>query len=365
MLDSIDKYKDCKMENTISVIVPIYNVEPYLRQCLDSIVRQTYENLEILLIDDGSSDKCGEICDEYATKDERIRVLHKQNAGVHAAWNDGIIMATGDWITFVDSDDWLDTDYFETLLKSPGANHVDVIQSSGYYWEESRGQFVRWAFLEPFYARNSTEKETLKIRALIRPNEPKTKGAIGYVWGKLYNARLVKEARIQFDIQIRTGMMGDVLFNWDVFENASGVSGIIACGYHYRITQSSGTFKFDPNRAKAQAHIEEQFYSRANSSGASDSLRKAVDSRCLRDIVHNLQRCYFHPDNPASRREIADGIREMKQMPYYKAAIFSKNNPYNNIELKAFQVALRLPWVWPLRLMVAVWNMLDKKETAT
>lgn len=102
----------------LSVIVPIYNVEPYLRQCLDSIVNQTYRNLEIILVDDGSPDNCGAICDEYAEKDERIFVVHKQNGGLSAARNDGIARATGEWITFVDSDDWCDTDYYEQLFKA-------------------------------------------------------------------------------------------------------------------------------------------------------------------------------------------------------------------------------------------------------
>ena len=345
----------------ISVIVPIYNVEKYLRQCLDSIVGQTYKNLEILLIDDGSPDNCGAICDEYAAKDTRIKVTHKKNAGVHAAWNDGLRMATGKWTAFVDSDDWLDTDYFEKLVSAPLADTADVIQSNGYYWENGKGKYVRWIFLEPFFAKSKEERDELTIRALVRSGDPRTKGATSYVWGKLYRTSFLSTEGFRFDAQIRTGMMGDLLFNWDVFEKASLIMGIPYCGYHYRITQGSGTFKFDPVRAKSQERVEEQFYGRLGDYSASDKLYKAVESRCLRDIVHNLQRCYFHPDNPASHREIADGIREMKQMPYYKAAIYSNNNPYNNIKLKVFQIALRLPWVWPLQVMVSAWNIIDSQ----
>ena len=87
----------------ISVIIPVYKVEPYLRQCLDSVVGQTYKNLEFIIVDDGSPDGCGAICDEYAQKDERVQVIHKENAGVRAARNDGIERATGDWISFIDS----------------------------------------------------------------------------------------------------------------------------------------------------------------------------------------------------------------------------------------------------------------------
>lgn len=350
-------------EEKITVIVPIYNVEQYLRQCLDSIVNQTYKNLEIFLIDDGSPDKCGEICDEYSQKDTRIRVTHKKNGGLSAAWNDGLEMATGDWIAFVDSDDWLDRDYFETLMANQETAKVDVVQSAGYYWEEQRGQFIRWAFIEPFIAQTPSEKDDLKILAILRASGKQTKGAIGFSWGKLFRRHFLEKQGFSFDTKIRAGLMMDVLFNWDVFERASAILGVVYCGYHYRVTQTSGTYRFDPNPLAAREHVQGQFFQRVCERSASEKLYKAFESRCLRDIVHNLQRCYFHPDNPASRKEIAKNIHGMKQMPYYRKAIYSRDNPYNGFSLRVFQLALRLPWVWPLRIMVILWNCLDKRET--
>lgn len=102
----------------ISVIVPVYKVEPYLRQCVDSIINQTYTNLEIILIDDGSPDRCPEICDEYAAKDSRVRVIHQKNSGVSAARNAGLNIASGDYIGFVDADDWIEPNMYEELLRS-------------------------------------------------------------------------------------------------------------------------------------------------------------------------------------------------------------------------------------------------------
>ena len=99
----------------ISVIVPIYQVEPYLRRCVDSILRQTFQDLEILLVDDGSPDGCGAICDAYAREDSRVRVLHKENGGLSSARNAGIDAARGEWLAFADSDDWLDPDMLEIL----------------------------------------------------------------------------------------------------------------------------------------------------------------------------------------------------------------------------------------------------------
>lgn len=104
----------------ISVIIPVYNVEPYLRQCLDSVVGQTYENLEILIIDDGSTDGCGKICDEYAQRDERIKVFHTENRGLSAARNLGIDEAAGEYLYFLDSDDWIDPDFLNQGLSAIG-----------------------------------------------------------------------------------------------------------------------------------------------------------------------------------------------------------------------------------------------------
>ena len=104
-----------KKTEKISVIVPIYNVEKYLNRCIDSIINQTYENLEIILVDDGSPDDCGKICDEYAKLDKRIKVIHKKNGGLSDARNAGIDVSKGKYLTFIDSDDYIDLDYVEFL----------------------------------------------------------------------------------------------------------------------------------------------------------------------------------------------------------------------------------------------------------
>ena len=110
----------------ISVIVPVYNVEPYLRECIDSILSQTYRDFELILVDDGSPDNCGAICDEYAEKDTRIRVIHQENGGLSAARNAGLDIARGEYVTFVDSDDKVSSRYLECLYKMLINNEADV-----------------------------------------------------------------------------------------------------------------------------------------------------------------------------------------------------------------------------------------------
>lgn len=117
---------------TISVIVPIYNTEPYLNKCIDSIIDQTYRNLEIILVDDGSTDRSGEICDAYAKADKRVKVIHKRNGGLSSARNSGLGIAKGKYIGFVDSDDYVAADMYELLITCLD-NDVDIVTCGSYH----------------------------------------------------------------------------------------------------------------------------------------------------------------------------------------------------------------------------------------
>lgn len=111
----------------ISVIIPVYNVQPYLKQCIESIINQTYKNLEIILVDDGSTDESGSICDSYALQDKRIRVIHQENMGLSSARNTGIDSANGDFISFIDSDDYVDPDLYQILHDKVVEYNLDII----------------------------------------------------------------------------------------------------------------------------------------------------------------------------------------------------------------------------------------------
>ena len=117
------------MQPLISVIVPIYNVAPYLHECIDSIINQTYKNIEVILVDDGSTDNSGKICDEYAKKDRRMVVIHQENQGVNLARTNGLNIAKGDYIGYVDGDDWIEPEMYEHLLNKILETDADFIDS--------------------------------------------------------------------------------------------------------------------------------------------------------------------------------------------------------------------------------------------
>ena len=114
------------MSELVSIIVPVYKVEQYLSRCVDSILQQSYSNLEIILVDDGSPDSCGMICDEYQKKDSRVQVIHKSNGGLSDARNYGIEAAQGKYLAFVDSDDWLDFDMIDILYRVLTSQGADI-----------------------------------------------------------------------------------------------------------------------------------------------------------------------------------------------------------------------------------------------
>lgn len=170
----------------ISVIVPVYNVEPYLQECLDSIISQSYTDLQIIIIDDGSTDGSGAICDAYAAKDMRIQVVHQENRGLSAARNRGIELATGEYLTFVDSDDYLLTDYIETLYGMCLKYNADMCVCS--YDLTQDGKWI------PLEKKLSTDPEIYtghqKMQAYLCERK------IGpQAWGKLYASELFCEIR--------------------------------------------------------------------------------------------------------------------------------------------------------------------------
>lgn len=168
----------------VSIIIPIYKVEPYLRRCLNSIVNQTYVNLEIILVDDGSPDRCPAICDEYAAKDLRIIVIHKENGGLSDARNAGLDICTGEYISFVDSDDWVENKYIETLISSALLQDADIVIGSYDLIRNNKSEAS-----EPFQNGMFSKKEVFFKIITAQTTH------LGISWGKLYKKNILEGER--------------------------------------------------------------------------------------------------------------------------------------------------------------------------
>lgn len=213
------------MENPkISVIVPVYRVEPYLRKCVESIVHQTYRNLEIILVEDGSPDSCGAICDEYAARDGRVQVIHKPNGGVASARNAGLAASTGEWIGWVDSDDWIEPDMYEYLLRLALLHHADLVQCG--IWFEEDGK-------RPRQAASPGEASVCMDRKAFSPRE--WERLSNQVYNKLYRRTALED--VTFNSAYPIGE--DLLFVCSVLRNAGRVALGEQVKYHYRQREDS------------------------------------------------------------------------------------------------------------------------------
>lgn len=214
----------------ISVIVPVYQVENYLNQCIESIIEQTYTNLEIILIDDGSKDNCPQICDDWSIKDKRIKVIHKKNGGLSDARNVGLDIAKGKYIAFIDSDDWVDSRYIELLYNSLIKSEADISACSiqKVYDADS---------VDPYNLNPKLQLVTPKeaIKDILYDRRFKT-----VAWNKLYSKEILSGERF-----IVGRIHEDEFFSYKVFDKDQKLVFVDASLYKYR--QRSGSIMSSPS----------------------------------------------------------------------------------------------------------------------
>ncbi len=207
----------------VSIITPVYKVEKYLSKCIDSILAQTFKDFELFIVDDGSPDSCGAIADEYAEKDPRVHVIHKENGGAPSARNAGIEQATGDYFYFPDSDDWLDEHYIEELYETAEKTGAKLVVS-GYtmeYYENNSNQSYKVAVNEENY--NTQDK----LRDNLHNYFDNMMMAVP--WNKLYLADYIRENNLRFpDLK-----WDDLHFNMEVIRNIDSVAISSSSGYHF------------------------------------------------------------------------------------------------------------------------------------
>lgn len=213
------------MSKKISVVVPIYNVEAFLPRCIDSILNQTYKNLEVILVDDESPDRCGEICEEYRKKDNRIIVIHQKNKGLSGARNAGIDIATGEYIGFVDSDDYIEPDMYEKLYKQNEENGSQIAICGRYYEFENGEKLIR-------YKEEAKTSVMSNIDAIKRMNSFNSFDMAA--WDKLYKLDIFDNIRYP-----QGKLSEDYFVIYKLFEKAEKISFNPQPLYHYMQRQNS------------------------------------------------------------------------------------------------------------------------------
>jgi len=234
----------------VSIVVPIYKVEKYLRQCLDSIIVQTLKDIEIILVDDGSPDGCPAICDEYAAKDSRIKVIHQKNGGYGAACNHGIAQATGDYIGLVESDDWVEPDMYEKLYNQIIKFDADVCIGS-FYEYKSESTFANGLHDQPF---TETIENTSDNKLFSILDYPYLYTVHQSIWSKLYKKDLVKS--VKFSEQTGASYQ-DGPFITEIFCKTSRMIGVHDFLYHYRIDNENSSANNKRNDARLMTVLDQ------------------------------------------------------------------------------------------------------------
>lgn len=278
---------------SISIIVPCYNVEEYLQETVESIFKQTYDNWELLLVDDGSKDKTPQLCDEFAAKDSRVKVIHKKNGGLVSARNAGFAEATGKWQMYLDGDDWIDTDTFEKLLAAVERYpDVDIV-----FWkciQELDDKSIKgkweWRCQEKEHLYTGKECHELARHTLIY------KSGIATAYCKLIRSDYARRCGIRHDDRLRQGAEG-LEFSLRAFYNAGKALFVNAYFNHYRYNPNSISKKVDEKNTQYLidcldviqediAHFEDK-----------EQFIKALYQRTVYILLAIAMSTYFHPAN--------------------------------------------------------------------
>lgn len=279
----------------VSIIVPVYNAEDYLPNCIKSLINQTYENIEIILINDGSKDSSLEICEHYSAKDDRIVLFSIENSGVSTARNLGIDNATGDFITFVDSDDWIELNTVEFTINKAIETDVDIIVWSYYknYVNEERALSLVPGGDQTF----TSDKDILYFKSIYQFYGQKTLGdtvSAGTTWCKLYKSELIKKNNIKFKKELTRSQ--DVIFCLEAFSKANDIKYYDVHLYHYRINNSStcsGTRYIDDTKTPFNSLLNEMD-SFSNQFAQKNKFEQVINARTIQVILWHLEHNFFH-----------------------------------------------------------------------
>lgn len=343
------------MNPLVSVIVPVYNTEKYLPQCLESILRQTYTNLEIICIDDGSEDSSWEVLGKYALQDSRINTLKKENEGVSLARNYALEFASGEYILFVDSDDWIELETIECAVATSKKHSADVVMWS-YIREMKNDSRKKHIFVgETIFT--AEDVKTKLYRRMIglygeQTAQPENMDALGTIWGKLYRADLIKNNNICFYDIRRLGTYEDGLFNLETFAHVKKAVFIEKYFYHYRRdNEDSLTFTYKPNLpqqwdtlfALMREHIEKKQLDKTFETALANRIALSTISLGLSETE-----CY---ESFASKYR---KVRNLLAKPHYREAIKEFDVTYLPIHWKVFFLCAKMHWALGVYLLLMV-----------
>ncbi len=277
------------MDPFVSIIVPVYKVpEVYLRKCIESLMSQTLKEVEIILVDDGSPDRCGEICEEYGLRDPRVKVIRKQNGGLSAARNTGFFAATGQFVMFVDGDDWTEPNMCEEMYRYALDKQVQLVQC-GFAQEYEKKSKIYTIQMENGKVYSGRECAGLRVRLLDFNSNLAT------AYGKLIDRTFLLENNIIHDEALRQGAEG-LEFNFRLFHVLGSASFLNRTLYHYRYNPFSISAKTDESNNELVLKCFDKIKQMIQDDPDREALMKSFYNRMVYVIITTAVSGYFHPD---------------------------------------------------------------------
>lgn len=297
----------------VSIVVPVYNVEKYLRQCLDSLIGQTYPEIEIILVDDGSRDNCGAICDEYQKNDPRIHTIHKPNGGLTSAWTEGLKHTSPEaqYVLFVDSDDWLSLDFVKEMMQAVTEHHADIVITHYTKAMGDKEQKGRFAIPSGFYDKEKIEKEIYPI--FLNMGGFEKRGVPITRWAKLFRKPLVVD-NLKY-IDSKTSYAEDLNICFPAMLDADSMYLIDTkqCQYYYRINPESMLHKYNKTMYTSLLHVHQSLLQVCDDKQHPE-LKRQVYADCVAASVQYFKNELINPDG------IQTGIRNISQ--YIEHSLF-------------------------------------------
>lgn len=326
----------------ISVIVPVYNAELYLKQCIDSLLEQTIDDIEIILVDDGSSDLSGQICDFYAMKSSKVKTFHQINSGVSVARNKGIDESSGEWITFVDSDDWADPQLCELSIHCAEKNNADLVifsYQTVYSNKTISSKLINLEAGDVTNHKDYIEKKT--ISQYYGGNVVNNGVSAGTTWGKIIRKDVLDYYQIRFVPGLTRAQ--DTVFWINAFERASKIFFLDKQLYFYRITDASicsGT-KFIPNCEIPFEKLIGEYCIFINQHYKNSEFDEALYLRKMQVLYWYIKHKFFNDNNNITIHKKVKALKELAKQSTYSVAIKNANTKWLPRGLKLLQICCK------------------------
>lgn len=335
----------------VSIIVPVYNVEKYLDRCLSSLLSQTLKNIEIILVDDGSPDRCPQLCDKYAVSHANIKVVHKQNAGLGMACNSGLEVAAGKFVAFVDSDDWVDEDMYERMFVIAEKYEADAVYSGLERNDgiKATGRLPHPSSMEIFATRSGIDS-LMKDMIASEPSIEVDRRIQVSAKVVLYRKEIIDKNALRFENE-RQLISEDLFFNLDFLKHASKVIVIPEFFYHYFVNPSSITTNTIKDKTgsfeKLHSHIFERY----------DQFRDDSDFICRADrlfigYIRSYMNLISHSKIP--QKEKLKRLRKLCLCSNWK--VIASRYPIASMPLK-HKIILMLTLKQHVRLLLIIFNL--------